>query len=438
MKIFSALAPLAFGRQDYVGYKVLRTSWDDAHTSVEVGAFLERLSSVDMWEPEHVEYVTYTQAADFMLSEEDSDAFMAEFGDQVKITPIIDDVGFVIDQQRNEQERTLRNTEGLRAADLPYDQYLTYPQLEQWILSTVDDELISAEVLGETYNGNNVYGIHIGDQNPSSDKKKIFIECNVHAREWVTPATCRYFIHMVRSAAAGIDLTPDSYSLEDLTSLLEHNWYIIVSANPDGYQYSHNSDRMWRKNREPNEGSVCVGTDLNRQFPVGHLTQGGSSNKCSSTYAGVEPFTTKEAQIWREWFMKLRNSGGGDIEAQLSVHSYSQLIMPPWATGRVAIPEDPADIDYQMRVSQRMQSALFNVHEKVYRVGQSRDVVGYPAGGTTEDYSYQTLGVTLSWVLELRDTGAYGFLLPADQIIPTAEETVAMFIEVSKELSSRK
>jgi len=69
--------------------------------------------------------------------------------------------------------------------------------------------------------------------------------------------------------------------------------------------------------------------------------------------------------------------------------------MPPWATGRVAIPEDPADIDYQMRVSQRMQSALFNVHEKVYRVGQSRDVVGYPAGGTTEDYSYQTLGKSL-------------------------------------------
>lgn len=50
----------------------------------------------------------------------------------------------------------------------------------------------------------------------------------------------------------------------------------------------------------------------------------------------------------------------------------------------------------------------------------------------------QFLGVTLSWVLELRDTGTYGFLLPADQIIPTAEETVAMFIEVSKELSSRK
>ena len=66
--------------------------------------------------------------------------------------------------------------------------------------------------------------------------------------------------------------------------------------------------------------------------------------------------------------------------------------MPPWATGRTAIPEDPADIDYQTQVSNRMQSALYNVHGKVYRVGQSRDVVGYPAGGTTEDYSYRDLG----------------------------------------------
>ena len=26
---------------------------------------------------------------------------------------------------------------------------------------------------------------------------------------------------------------------------------------------------MWRKNREPNSGSACVGTDLNRNFDTG-------------------------------------------------------------------------------------------------------------------------------------------------------------------------
>lgn len=27
------------------------------------------------------------------------------------------------------------------------------------------------------------------------------------------------------------------------------DWYIMPVLNPDGYEYSHNYDRMWRKNR---------------------------------------------------------------------------------------------------------------------------------------------------------------------------------------------
>ncbi|CAG5084785.1 Oidioi.mRNA.OKI2018_I69.PAR.g10736.t1.cds [Oikopleura dioica] len=82
-----------------------------------------------------------------------------------------------------------------------------------------------------------------------------------------------------------------------------------------------------------------------------------------------------------------------------------------------------------------MKAAAYNTHGKVYIAGQSRDVLGYPAGGMTEDYAYGDLGVKLSMLIELRDTGDFGFLLPASEIIPTAEELVAMFIEVSKALS---
>ena len=105
------------------------------------------------------------------------------------------------------------------------------------------------------------------------------------------------------------DFEPDQslpYSKSDLVSLTELNWHIIVEVNPDGYQYTHNNDRMWRKNRslnpgmgflawyilflpyrwyvnwwEPKKGEPCRGTDLNRNFPVGHLTRGGGSNSCS-------------------------------------------------------------------------------------------------------------------------------------------------------------
>lgn len=44
------------------------------------------------------------------------------------------------------------------------------------------------------------------------------------------------------------------------------------------------------------------------------------------------------------------------------------------------------------------------------------------ASGGTIDWTYNQ-GIKYSFTFELRDTGSYGFLLPARQIVPTAEET---------------
>lgn len=56
--------------------------------------------------------------------------------------------------------------------------------------------------------------------------------------------------------------------------------------NPDGYEYSHTNDRMWRKNRSPPpSGSSCWGVDLNRNWDVIGFGLGVvSSNPCSETY----------------------------------------------------------------------------------------------------------------------------------------------------------
>lgn len=51
------------------------------------------------------------------------------------------------------------------------------------------------------------------------------------------------------------------------------------------------------------------------------------------------------------------------------------------------------------------------------------------ADGTTIDWSYNN-GVKYSYTFELRDTGRYGFLLPADEIIPTAEETWVALMKI--------
>lgn len=45
------------------------------------------------------------------------------------------------------------------------------------------------------------------------------------------------------------------------------------------------------------------------------------------------------------------------------------------------------------------------------------------ASGASTDYYYENAGVVQSYTIELRDTGRFGFVLPAVQIVPTATET---------------
>lgn len=50
--------------------------------------------------------------------------------------------------------------------------------------------------------------------------------------------------------------------------------------------------------------------------------------------------------------------------------------------------------------------------------------------GTTFDWAKNTTNVPFSYLIELRDLGQYGFLLPADQIIPTNLEIMDALLEM--------
>ena len=54
------------------------------------------------------------------------------------------------------------------------------------------------------------------------------------------------------------------------------------------------------------------------------------------------------------------------------------------------------------------------------------------ASGNSKDWGFKGLGAKYSYVVELRDTGKYGFLLPEDQIIPTAEENYAAVLALAE------
>lgn len=74
------------------------------------------------------------------------------------------------------------------------------------------------------------------------------------------------------------------------TQLLDHFDVIIVPIlNVDGFDYTWNGDRMWRKTRTPNSGSPCDGTDPNRNWNFHWGEAGTSTKKCSDSYQVSPP-----------------------------------------------------------------------------------------------------------------------------------------------------
>lgn len=81
---------------------------------------------------------------------------------------------------------------------------------------------------------------------------------------------------------------------------------------------------------------------------------------------------------------------------------------------------------------------LLLISEYIY--SQSFDYLFTPSDphhGTSVDWTYGHAGITLSVTFEFRDTGDFGFILPADQIIPNAEEVQAGVIALVLEAAQR-
>ena len=59
---------------------------------------------------------------------------------------------------------------------------------------------INVTSLGKTYEGRDILLTKVSKSGSSGDKPIIYINCNVHAREWITAAVCNWMIrHVIQS-----------------------------------------------------------------------------------------------------------------------------------------------------------------------------------------------------------------------------------------------
>jgi len=276
-------------------------------------------------------------------------------------------------------------------------------------------ELVSTEIIGKSYEGRDMRILKICKGGTCGQKPAMWIDGGIHSREWVAHATAMWIMkELVENGG--------QYPSEIVNEL---DWYILPVLNPDGYEYSRTDNRMWRKSRSPNSGSICMGTDLNRNWAY-HWNDGGSSaNPCSDSYMGKSAFSEVENQNVRDFLSAHKDN----IKYYVNLHSYSQLVLLPWGYTK-----DPMPVyDRYLEVANRANQELYATHQKIYEVGCIPCLL-YPASGGTIDWVYGDAGIPYAFAMELRDTGTYGFLLPPDQIIPTGEEVMAFHVSIAQQI----
>lgn len=270
-------------------------------------------------------------------------------------------------------------------------------------------------VSGKSLEGRPQKGIHFWGKNGKGKNQAILWHGTTHAREWISAMTVEYLAYQLI----------DGYGKDDLvTSFLDdYDFYLIPFVNPDGFVYTQTQDRLWRKNRQPplpgaNQSHACWGVDLNRNWPHEWDTnpEGSSNNSCTQTYRGEYPASEPEMAGMAGFADKLAESQG--IKLFIDWHSYSQLLLTPYGYSCEDFPETN---DEHIALMEATAEAIYAVHGTNYTAGPGCETL-YPTNGASYDYAYDVNGAEWSSLIELRDTGDYGFILPPEQILPNCEE----------------
>ncbi len=287
-----------------------------------------------------------------------------------------------------------------------FDDYKTYAEINAYIDTLVasDPNTVTKLTIGTSLQGNTIYGMEITGAGGAAGKPAVFFNGCQHAREWISPMTNMYIADQLVN---GYGVDPEITALLDDVTVL-----IIPIVNPDGYMYTQ-SVRLWRKNRR-NNGDGTFGVDLNRNWPFAWGGEGSSGSGSSETYRGPSPASEPETQAIQAFFL-----AHPEIIAHVDFHSFSQLILQPY--GHTTAPPPPPEPDGSrlIQLGADMAAAIFDTSGMTYIDQEAWEL--YPAAGTMPDWAYDSQGI-LSWTIELRDTGNDGFILPADQIIPTGQE----------------
>ncbi|RCN30960.1 shTK domain protein [Ancylostoma caninum] len=312
----------------------------------------------------------------------------------------------------------------LKKAKYSFGDYASYADMMKY-MRTIEfyyPNITKIVRLGVTHEGKPIEGMKIGYPISDTNKRAIWVDGNIHAREWASSHTALYFINQLVSGY-GKDDTITHY-VNSLT------FYVMPCLNPDGYEYTRSSPnpsvRLWRKNRSPEKchrslwggEKCCQGVDLNRNFKFHWAESGSSYEPCSNIYHGDHVFSEPESRAVRDFLDsdELR----GKVDGFITLHSYAQLWIYPYSHAQQNYPEDISEL---RRTARRAINRLHRQYGTEYRMGTGADTLS-PASGGSDDWA-KANGIKYVYLVELRPEYelSNGFILHKKELIPTAVET---------------